>query len=114
MSQKENKRIWTLITGLSMAVVIIVSQLFYFEAPHQEKQDTQTEQQSQDEGSYVISLPSSTLPSSIHVEFQQECFCLFEILFETEEVKESVLDFDLPTGKFFQTLFGSIISPNAP
>lgn len=111
-------RIWTLITGLSMAVVIIVSQLFYFEGPRQEKSDIKTEQQNQssqstDEG-YVISLPTSILPSYLHVEFQQASFCLFEILFETREVKEAAFNFKLPKGKFFQTLFQSIISPNAP
>lgn len=98
-----------------MAVVIIVSQLFYFEGPRQEKSDIQTEQQSQStDESYVISLPTSILPSYLHVEFQQASVCLFEILFETTAVKEAAFDFKLPTGKFFRTLFQSIISPNAP
>ena len=100
-----------------MALVIIVSQLFYFEGPREEKSDIKTEQQSQSQStdeSYVISLPTSILPSYLHVEFQQASFCLFEILFETTAVKEAAFDFKLPTGKFFQTLFQSIISPNAP
>jgi len=117
MAKKATIRTWTLITGLATALVIIVSQLFYFAAPQHTKKDVQTEQQqnqSDDAGSF-ITLPSSTLPSTTtHVEFQQESFCLFEILFEEGEVTETAFDFKLPVGKLFLTLFQTIISPNAP
>ena len=116
MTKKVTIRAWTLITGLATALLIIVSQLFYFAAPRHAKQDVKTEQQQeQSEDGSFITLPSSTLPSSTaHVEFQQESFCLFEILFEEESELETVIDFELPVGKLFQTLFRAIISPNAP
>lgn len=115
MTKKATIRTWTLLTGLGTVLIIVISQLFYFAAPQHIKTDVKTEQsQSSDDGA-VISLPSSTLPSSTcQVEFQQESFCLFEIRFEEEVVAEVVSDFKLPLGKLFQTLFEAIISPNAP
>jgi len=117
MTKKATIRTLTLLTGLVTALAIVISQLFYFAAPQHVKEDVKTEQgssQSTDDDA-VISLPSSTLPSSpACIEFQSESFCLFEIRFEEEEIAEIVSDFKLPLGKLFQTLFEAIISPNAP
>ncbi|HEY3403524.1 MAG TPA: hypothetical protein VGK59_09070 [Ohtaekwangia sp.] len=116
MTKKATIQTWTLVTGMATALVIVISQLFYFSAPQYTKTEVKTEQQqNQSEDASVISLPSSTLPSSAtHVEFQQESFCLFEILFEEDEATETAFDLKLPVSKLFQTLFQSIISPNAP
>ncbi|MFD1002239.1 hypothetical protein ACFQ21_23140 [Ohtaekwangia kribbensis] len=118
MAQKEHIQTTTIITGVLTALIIVVSQLFYFEQAHTCKKEIKTEQQQgdqsqSDDGAY-ITLPSSTLPSSTHVEFNQEAFCLFEILFEEEKTEEHDFNVSLPLNKFFQTLFGAIISPNAP
>ncbi len=119
MAKKAHIQTTTIITGVLTALIIVVSQLFYFEQAHTCKKEIKTEQQQQsdqsqsDDGAY-ITLPSSTLPSSTHVEFNQEAFCLFEILFEEEKTEEHDFNVSLPLSKFFQTLFGAIISPNAP
>ena len=118
MAKKAHIQTTTIITGVLTALIIVVSQLFYFEQAHTCKKEIKTEQQQRDQsqsddGAY-ITLPSSTLPSSTHVEFNQEAFCLFEILFEEEKTEEHDFNVSLPLSKFFQTLFGAIISPNAP
>ncbi len=118
MAKKAHIQTTTIITGVLTALIIVVSQLFYFEQAHTCKKEIKTEQQQgdqsqSDDGAY-ITLPSSTLPSSTHVEFNQEAFCLFEILFEEEKAEEHDFNVSLPLSKFFQTLFGAIISPNAP
>jgi hypothetical protein len=117
MTGKARIRTTTLIAGILTALVIVVSQLFYFETAHVAKKEIKTEQQQQDDQSgdeAYITLPSSTLPSSTHVEFGQEIFYLFDILFEEEKIEEHDFNVSLPLSKFFQTLFGTIISPNAP
>lgn len=118
MAKKAHIQTTTLVAGVLTALIIVVSQLFYFEQAHTCKKEIKTEQQQgdqsqSDDGTY-ITLPSSTLPSSTHVEFNQEAFCLFEILFEEEKTEEHDFNVSLPLSKFFQTLFGAIISPNAP
>lgn len=118
MAKKAHIQTTTIITGVLTALIIVVSQLFYFEQAHTCKKEIKAEQQQSDQsqsddGAY-ITLPSSTLPSSTHVEFNQEAFCLFEILFEEEKTEEHDFNVSLPLSKFFQTLFGAIISPNAP
>jgi hypothetical protein len=116
MTGKARIRTTTLIAGILTALVIVVSQLFYFETAHVAKKEIKTEQQQDDQSGdeAYITLPSSTLPSSTHVEFGQEIFYLFEVLFEEEKVEEHDFNVSLPLSKFFQTLFGTIISPNAP
>lgn len=123
MTGKARIQTGTLVAGILTALVIVISQLFYFEAHHytskkevkteQQQGDHQSDQDQSGDGAY-ITLPSSTLPSSTHVEFNQETFCLFEILFEEEKTEEHDFNVSLPLSKFFQTLFGAIISPNAP
>lgn len=118
MAKKAHIQTTTIITGVLTALIIVVSQLFYFETAHTCKKEIKTEQQQDDQSQSgdeaYITLPSSTLPSSTHVEFNQEAFCLFEILFEEENTEEHDFNVSLPLSKFFQTLFGAIISPNAP
>lgn len=116
MAKKAHVQTTTLAAGILTALIIVVSQLFYFETAHACKKEIKTEQQQGDQSGddAYITLPSSTLPSSTHVQFNQEAFCLFEILFEEENTEERDFNVSLPLSKFFQTLFGAIISPNAP
>jgi len=118
MTRKARIQTGTIIAGIFTALVIVVSQLFYFEAHHHTaKKEVKTEHQQHNDQSSdgaFITLPSSTLPSSTHVEFNQEIFCLFEILFEEEKTEEHDFSVSLPLSRFFQTLFEDIISPNAP
>jgi hypothetical protein len=122
MTKNRQIRFGTLIAGILTALVIVVSQLFYFEKFDHAKKEVKTEQpegqgqssDATDDGTY-ISLPSSTLPSSsTHVEFLQHSFCLFEIIFPEREVAVPDLGSSLSLSKFFQTLFHTLISPNAP
>ena len=119
MAAKREIRTITLVTGLITALAIVVSQFFYFEKPEPSKKEVKTEQQqdqsSDNQSDVYITLPSSTLPSSTtHPEFQQQSFCLFEIIFPEKEVEQHDFSVSIPLGKFFQTLFRTIISPNAP
>lgn len=109
----------TLITGIITALVIVVSQFFYFEKPEPSKKEVKTEHQqdpsSDNQSDAYITLPSSTLPSSTtHPEFQQQSFCLFEIIYPEKEAEQHDFSVSIPLGTFFQTLFHTIISPNAP
>lgn len=109
---------WTLFFGILTALVIVLSQLFWFQAATLTKKVAETEQQSDAPKKATqeahISLPSSSLPSSNTVVVEHDFSFIHEILFEREnspEVSKSVLQ---TAGKFFQTLFRAIISPNAP
>lgn len=108
--------------GILTALVIVVSQLFYFEKPVQSKDEAKADQQTEQSSDAsdtnseaYITLPSSTLPSSsTHVEFQQQSFCLFEIIYPEKDAEQHDFSVSLPLSKFFQTLFHTLISPNAP
>jgi hypothetical protein len=110
---------WTLFFGILTASVIVLSQLFWFQAATLTKKVVQTEQKSDAAKEATeeaqISLPSSSsLPSTNTVVVEHDFTFIHEILFEKEtspEVSKSVLQ---TAGKFFQTLFRVIISPNAP
>ncbi|MBT1709776.1 hypothetical protein KK062_16145 [Fulvivirgaceae bacterium PWU5] len=116
MAGKADIRFGTLAAGVLTALIVIVSQLFYFQtAAHHSKKEVKTEQQdsSTPDGTY-ITLPSSTLPSSSHVVFQQQVFCLFTVLVKTVETSAPDRSVSPTPSRFFRTLFRTIISPNAP
>lgn len=109
---------WTLFFGILTALVIVLSQLFWFQAATFTKKVAETEQKKDAAKEATqeaqISLPSSSLPSTNTVVVEHDFSFIHEILFEKEnstEVSKSVLQ---TAGKFFQTLFRAIISPNAP
>lgn len=107
--------ILTLMVG-AIAVVIVFSQLFYFQAANycQEKVDTQQHDQKTDVPESHISIPSSTISSTSNVEIRQYFSFVLETLFEKESDEESSNNISLPVNKFFHTLFRFIISSNAP
>lgn len=110
-------KILTLLAGIATAGVIVFSQLFYFQAANycQEKKAA-TEQQEQKKGGTEahISIPSSSISSSSHIELTHDLSFILEALFESESKEEEVTSISLPVNRFFQTLFRFIISPNAP
>lgn len=112
------QRIWTLFFGIITALVIVVSQLFWFQATTPAKKSAVEEQTAtpDEEGSQQahISLPSSSLPSTNTVVVNHEFSFIHEILFEEESTSETASTLVSATGKFFQTLFRTAISPNAP
>lgn len=109
-------KILTLLAGIATAVVIIFSQLFYFQAANycQEKVDTEQQAHKKDGTESYISIPSSSISSTSHIEITQDLSFVLEILFEGESKEEEVTRISLPVDRFFQTLFRFIISPNAP
>jgi hypothetical protein len=107
----------TVIVGVITAVVIVLTQLFYFELSTPIKLNTETEQESSASGHQgeVISMPSSySLPSSTSVLLEHEFSIIEEILFDGEKAYSLPLALPLASGKLFRALFQFIISPNAP
>lgn len=118
--KRERIQIGTLILGVITAVAIVLSQCFFFQhqSPSNQKEVAKSQQhqagdQQQDNQAY-ISLPSTSLPSSTHVEVTQSSFFLFEILFEESTPSVSSSGVPILVDKLFHTLFRAIISPNAP
>ena len=111
-------KILTLLAGIATAGVIVFSQLFYFQAANYCQEKAETEQhehdQKKDGTEIYISIPSSSISSSSHIEITKDLSFVLEILFEHETKEEEVTRISLPANRFFQTLFRFIISPNAP
>lgn len=118
--QSRKIRIGMIFFGVFTALIIVFSQLFYFQGASFCKKEINTEQapekdtSSSGEESY-ISLPQGSLPSaSTQVELNQESVCILEINFKEKTEEYLSTSVATLTGKFFQTLFRAIISPNAP
>jgi hypothetical protein len=114
--KKAEKNIASLSTGVIVAFAIVFSQLFCFQAESHSKKEAKTEQQQKEnpEDDVYISVPSTSLPSTAHVELNPNVFFLFEVLSEREVSEVTQPTFSLPTGQFFRKIFGVTISPNAP
>jgi hypothetical protein len=109
----------SLVIGIIAAVVIILSQSLSFKySPKATEQKTPTEQ-SEDRsetapgfGEQTIS--ATSFPASAQINFIQQASCLFEVIFNNTisfPVDQTV---DLPLNKFFSSVLGVLISPNAP
>lgn len=109
-------KILTLLAGIATAGVIIFSQLFYFQAANycQQKVDSEQQAHKKDGTESYISIPSSSISSSSHIEITQDLSFVLEILFEGESKEEEVTRISVPVNQIFQTLFRFVISPNAP
>jgi hypothetical protein len=116
MNRKQKN--WTLFFGIVTALVVVLSQIFWFQASGFSKKIADTEQKagakkSGNEEAH-ISLPSSSLPSTGTVVVGHDFSFIHDILFETKSTCKSCKTVVAATGKFFQTLFSVIIAPNAP
>ena len=111
----KQRRIMTMTTGIAVALAIICSQLFYSQSISLQK-ETKTEQHQQEssDDEVYITVPPTSLPSSAHTELNPNVFYLFDILFEESASDVPELILAIPLGEFFRTIFGLIISPNAP
>jgi len=109
-------RLLTVLTGILTALLIVFTQLFYFEISRSSSQEQETEQQSNSSNEEEsISLPSSySLPASTHVVLNHEFSFIEELLFDGEKTDTSPVELTISTGSLFKTLFHFIISPNAP
>jgi hypothetical protein len=112
--KRDVTKIVTMSMGILVALAIVCSQLFYFQPASVPKKETKTEQQENSDDQVSFSVPSTSLPSSVHVVLNPNVFLLFEILFEENVSKIPELTVAIPLGQFFRTVFGLTISPNAP
>lgn len=109
-------KILTLLAGIATALVIVFSQLFYFQAATYCQKKVETEQQSrQQEAGHeaYISIPSNTISSVSHIQISDGLTFVMETLFEAEEA-ETNTEVPALVSSLLQTLFRFIIAPNAP
>lgn len=113
--RKEKVHTVSLILGSILALTIAFSQYLTLESKiSAEKAKTEQTGQSTDEEESFISLPTFSLPVPVTVQANLDAYCLFEIFFEAD-VDENYTEEEVSyTGRFFQTMFRVIISPNAP
>jgi hypothetical protein len=109
----------SLVIGIIAAVVIILSQSLSFEystkATQQKAPTEQNEHPSEAaQGFGEQTISATSFPASAQINFVQQASCLFEVIFNNTisfPVDEKV---DLPLNKFFSSILGVLISPNAP
>ena len=119
MMEKRQYKLFTIILGLATALLVVLSQLFFYQGTEICKKEVKAEkQESRDagdsKGESIATLPSFTVQASCCVHLSHEAVLLFEIF--NREDKKIALSHDLPValGKYFLTLFRIIIAPNAP
>jgi hypothetical protein len=103
-------------TGSLLALAIVCSQLFNFNINSSpSKKEVKTEQESGHQSEQaLISLPSFSLPTPVHVQTSFYSYCLFEIVFEKKCDIAALPEAPSCPTTFLTTLFRVIISPNAP
>jgi hypothetical protein len=122
MVTKTKIRFATQMAGILTAAIILAFPLFYFEKPVQPKNEIKPELHAGPSSSandanseaYLKLHPSPLRLSPTPVGFQQQSFSLFEIIFPDKDAELHVFRVSFPLSKFFQTLFSTLISPNAP
>lgn len=109
-------RIFTMMLGCLLAAVLVCSQFLSVANKQQEQKSQVTTGQTENSGEeeFLISLPSFSLPTPVHVKVNLDFRCLFEILYEDQEECVPSGEEENFTEKFLSTLFRAIISPNAP
>jgi hypothetical protein len=109
------RRIATLIFGLATALVLVLSPLFCFQ-PYPHKAQVKTEQQEEKQAEKLATVISLPAPQTQQVSSQTASdFALIEeIIQQTKTKTERVKNTLVTTGKFFNTVFRFLISPNAP
>lgn len=112
--RKNRIQYFTIFIGCLLAMVIVCSNVLAYHVKDQAKAKTEKSDESQSENQVVISMPTFSLPSPVHVEMKLDFHCLFEILFEEDREHNDASDFPSASRKLLVTLFQVIISPNAP
>jgi len=112
------KKTVILVLGVLTASILTVSQLFQHQKAdfHQEelKTEKQSEESTPDPSAAFIASATVSVLNSIHTQVNQEVVFLFEILLQDDKRYPWIPEVPLALGKYFQTLFHIIISPNAP
>lgn len=105
-----------MIFGALTAAVVVFTQIFLYQAPPPVDSEIKTEK-SADKSSgeqILIATPFDSVLSSFHAGINHEPVFLFEILFDGQDSKGWAAEVPASLGKYFLTLFHTIISPNAP
>ena len=86
MTSLKRHRALTLLVGITTAIVIVFSQLFYFQAATycQKKADTEQHNKKGTGAETYISIPSSSIASVSHVEINEDISFVIEVLFDSE------------------------------
>jgi hypothetical protein len=116
MSSLLKHRVFTLIVGLVTALIIVFSQLFYFQAATycQTKAESAQQAEKTTGTESYISIPSSTISSVQTIELNLDLSFVLEVFTEKEE-SHNIHTSEVPiNSRFLQTLFRFIIAPNAP
>src|SRR5687768_9142509 len=110
--KKERLHTITICMGVLTALVVVCSQLFFFQTARYVKKEIKTEkhEKQQDSDDLNVTLPSFSQPSSAHVEANQESCCLFQILFEKSKGEDHSDQLSFSFSKLFKTLFRVIIA----
>jgi hypothetical protein len=107
-----------LVLGVLTASILTVSQLFQYQKEDFRQEEVKTEKQSEesvpDQSAAFIEAATVSVLNSVHTQINQEVVFLFEILFQEDKQYPWIPAVPLALGKYFQTLFHIIISPNAP
>ena len=108
-------KVSTIAFGIIAVIAVVCAQLFYIPASSAVSNETKTEkQQSPGQDQTYVSIPSTTLPSSAHVELNRDVFFLSETFLQEYNAAEICTSIAVPVMKVFEILIGSFISPNAP
>jgi hypothetical protein len=115
--RKQKIQSLSIFTGSLLALAIVCSQLFNFNTNISSKKEVKTEQKENSGHSgeeTLISLPSFSLPTPVHVQSGLDSYCLFEIVYEKHHKVATISQAPSYPTKLLITLFRAIISPNAP
>lgn len=110
----------SLFIGLIAAVIIILSQSLAFEKSADNKATTTktessaAQNDSESSNLSVLTISATSFPAAAQINFFQEAFCLFEILFSNEDASTDPQPIAVPLSKFYSTILRVFISPNAP
>ncbi|MBX2947116.1 MAG: hypothetical protein KF725_14895 [Cyclobacteriaceae bacterium] len=109
-------RFISLILGILIATVIVLSQILYVPTTKVADVNPETEQQNPlPEGESLLVLSSYSLPStSTSLLVSHDLSFIHEILFASQKPDATPFIPQLSVGKLFKALFQFIISPNAP
>lgn len=104
--------------GILTAVVLVATQASFYFSPQQaaaSEESTNGDPADADQDDQTrVSLGTFTVASSLTLSVHQEAIMLFEWRVNQDEIHSPRTEVSVATGRFFQTLFRLIISPNAP
>src|SRR5690606_28274125 len=111
MKKQSAARIALMAFGILVAVAILCGQMFYINAETSKSkkevsEQTQSENNENPDTGLSFSVPSTTLPSTAHIDFNPHVFVLFEIAFKESKPEATEFNPALPLSQCFRTLFG--------